>query len=305
MPKSCKLLVAVPLAILAGMLNADFSRAQEADTVSAEEKAVRAAVESYAAAWNAGDTAALIKLWSPDGDFVDKSGQRLTVTQLMNRRLGEEEKADTNLAIQVDAIKLLTKDTAIADGITMHTHKDSAKSMGGSRFSAVFVNNNGKWLISSVREQETMVGVNGDKLQELDWLVGEWIGVMDKSTVRIQAQWSKGEKFIVRTFDVTEDNGVVLSGTQRIGWDPRSRQIKSWFFDSEGNIGEGFWEQHGDHWIVTVDGVLQDGTDISATNIYTRVDNDSFLRQSFGTESGDQAEPNTEVRVIRVKTPAK
>ena len=31
----------------------------------------------------------------------------------------------------------------------------------------------------------------------------------------------------------------VLSGTQRIGWDPLNRQFKTWIFDSEGGHAEG------------------------------------------------------------------
>ena len=32
-----------------------------------------------------------------------------------------------------------------------------------------------------------------------------------------------------------------MTVTQRIGWDPAAKQIRSWEFDSEGGFGEGTW----------------------------------------------------------------
>ena len=47
----------------------------------------------------------------------------------------------------------------------------------------------------------------------------------------------------------------MLSGTQRIGWDPLKRQFKTWIFDSEGGHGEGYYTRNGDQWVVKTEGV--------------------------------------------------
>ena len=62
-----------------------------------------------------------------------------------------------------------------------------------------------------------------------------------------------------------------MTGTQRIGWDPVTRNIRSWVFDSEGGFGEGVWTREGNKWIVKKTGVTGDGKIASATNIISQV----------------------------------
>lgn len=33
-----------------------------------------------------------------------------------------------------------------------------------------------------------------------------------------------------------------MTGTQRIGWDPLTRRLRTWVFDSSGSFGEGNWK---------------------------------------------------------------
>ena len=72
----------------------------------------------------------------------------------------------------------------------------------------------------------------------------------------------------------------VLSGTQRIGWDPLKRQFKTWIFDSEGGHGEGYWTRTGNQWVIKAEGVSQDGQPASVTNIITRLGKDRMNWQS-------------------------
>ena len=130
-----------------------------------------------------------------------------------------------------------------------------------------------------------------------DRIVGRSVG--DKSTVRTTVEWSEGKKFLVRKFQVMEGGRVALTGTQRIGWDPVTQRPKSWHFDSDGSFGEGLWEKQDEHWIITAHGVLEDGTEVSSTNVYTHLDNNTILRRSLRTRIGDQYLPDQEVRVVR------
>ena len=50
-----------------------------------------------------------------------------------------------------------------------------------------------------------------------------------------------------------------MTVTQRIGWDPLTKQIKSWVFDSEGGYGDGLWTRKGNQWVIKSTGVLPDG----------------------------------------------
>jgi hypothetical protein len=81
-------------------------------------------------------------------------------------------------------------------------------------------------------------------------------------------------------FKVQIGGRPLMTGTQRIGWDPLAKKIRSWVFDSEGGFGEGIWTREGNQWIVKMTGVTRDGKIASATNITTRVSKHRMTWQS-------------------------
>jgi hypothetical protein len=69
-------------------------------------------------------------------------------------------------------------------------------------------------------------------------------------------------------------------------------KIRSWVFDSEGGFGEGVWRRVGNDWNVETTSTLNDGSQGSATNIYTPIDDNTFTwklvdRQVDGEPQGD------------------
>ncbi len=108
--------------------------------------------------------------------------------------------------------------------------------------------------------------------ESLAWMIGEWDGQGDGFTVRCSTDWSENKKFILCRFTVERDGRDVLSGTQRIGWDPSMQRVRSWAFDSSGGIVEGTWHNDGDAWFVRTTGVLPDGSRTSAVNFWIRED---------------------------------
>ena len=49
---------------------------------------------------------------------------------------------------------------------------------------------------------------------------------------------------VLHSFKAGKD-GFQLSGTEVIGWDPTSRSIRSWVFDSDGSFGQAVWTRRG------------------------------------------------------------
>jgi hypothetical protein len=169
------------------------------------------------------------------------------------------------------------------------------------RYTAVRVKRGGKWLVSAVRETAVELPSHYQHLEELAWMVGRWLDEDESGSVRTSVRWGENKNFLVREFTVRLGDRPVLSGTQRIGWDPQRRQIRSWVFDSEGGRGEGLWIRDGDRWIVRATAVLADGSEGSATNIITRIDDDTFTWQSVNRVVDGQPEPDVEeVTVIRL-----
>jgi hypothetical protein len=60
----------------------------------------------------------------------------------------------------------------------------------------------------------------------------------------------------------------VLTGSERIGWDPVARQLRCWVFDSEGGFAEGLWTRQGSEWMVKMSGSTRDGRINSSTSVY-------------------------------------
>ena len=109
-------------------------------------------------------------------------------------------------------------------------------------------------------------------MQDLAWLVGEWIDDSPDATVAATVTWTKNKSFLSYAFKASAPGMDDLEGTQVIGWDPAAGTIRSWMFDSDGGFGEGTWSKKGNTWIVKFSQVLPDGRKASATNIYTLVD---------------------------------
>jgi hypothetical protein len=139
-------------------------------------------------------------------------------------------------------------------------------------------------------------------LDELEWMIGQWVDEGEDSKITTACSWTKNRKFLARSFSVAIEGQVSLEGTQVIGWDPIARRIRSWTFDSEGGFGEGRWTRDGDRWLVKASFVLASGERASALNVITYVDQDAFRWQSISREVDGELLPNIpEVTVVRQK----
>lgn len=91
-----------------------------------------------------------------------------------------------------------------------------------------------------------------------------------------------------------------MSGSQRLGWDPLAKQIRSWVFDSEGGFAEGLWTRDGDQWIIKMRGVTKEGRVASGTNIITKLSDHRLTWQSRDRVVGGERIADTdEVLVVR------
>ena len=100
------------------------------------------------------------------------------------------------------------------------------------------------------------------------------------------------------------DQEEAQEGTQVIAWDPRSRQIRSWTFESDGSFGEGVWSRSGDEWLARLTYTSATGELATATQILTKINNNQFMAQMVGLEVDGSPMPSLEpVMAVRVSTP--
>ena len=273
----------------------------EIRTLSADEQAIRAADQAFVNEYNRGDTKTLAAWFTEDAEVVEADGSRYRGRPLIEGRLAETFAASpgVKLVLETESIQFLSPDVAKEEGSTIIT---PARGAGEARrHTALLVKRDGRWLISSIREEEEPLVRPHARLEELAWMIGEWVDEGTDSHVRVSCRWSDDANFLIRTFAVKAQGKPALTVHQRIGWDPLARQFHSWEFDSEGGYGEGRWSRDGDRWVIKHTGVRPEGVTASATHIMARVRPDlvrwAATDRVLGSESLPQEEDYVMVRV--------
>ena len=140
-------------------------------------------------------------------------------------------------------------------------------------------------------------------LEELAWMVGDWVDQDEDATIESSVNWTKNRKFLTRSFRVTLKNAEPHSGMQLIGWDPAENTIRSWTYDAEGGFGEERWRRTGDRWTIRTKYTLPDGKRGSATNMMHPIDDNTYTWRSVNRIVGGALQPDIdEVTVVRKPT---
>ena len=256
-----------------------------------DEKALAALVAAFTKAFNAGDATAAAVTYVEDALVVDEQGKRVEGRAAIRARLaaGFAESPGSTIAIAVDSLRFFGPGTALEEGRATITPAGSGGAPEITRFTALYVKQDGRWLQAAVRDEPAHDLTPREHLKELEWLIGDWINESQDAVVRTTCKWSEDGNFLLREFLMKAQGQTVLSGTQRIGWDPVRRQFKTWIFDSEGGFAEGYWTRSGNEWVIKAEGVRQDGQLASATNIITRLGKDRASWKSVDRTIGGAA----------------
>ncbi len=258
---------------------------------SPEEKAIREADAAFVRGYDKGDTRALVALFTPDAEVIEEDGTRYAGHELISQRLAETFAASPGVKLQIrtEAIRLLSPDVAKAEGETVVTPAKGAPVH--RRHSALLVQRDGRWLISSIREETEPSLPPHERLKDLEWMIGEWVDEGPDSHVRVACKWSDDGNFLIRTFTVRVQGRPVLTIHQRVGWDPLARQFHSWEFDSEGGYGQGVWSRDGERWVIKHSGVRPEGMTASATHIVSRERPDLVRWEAVNRVVGGESVP--------------
>ncbi|HEV3163296.1 MAG TPA: SgcJ/EcaC family oxidoreductase [Isosphaeraceae bacterium] len=256
-----------------------------------DEKAIKALLDALIKAFNAGDATAAAATYTENAIVLNEQGDRIEGRAAIRAQYAASFAADpgATMVIHVDSLRFLAPQTALEEGRTTIKPANGAGAPDNSRFTAVYVKVDGHWLQSAVRDEPSQDLTPHDRLKDLEWLVGEWVNESQDAVVHTTCKWTDDGNFLVRDFTMKTHGQPVLSGTQRIGWDPLKRQFKTWIFDSEGGHGDGFMTNNGHQWVIKVEGVRQDGLPTSATNIVTRLGKDRMSWQSVDRTLGGSA----------------
>lgn len=269
-----------------------------------DAKAIRDADAAFVRAYNAGDAKAIAELLADDAEAVDDDGDTIRGRKAIADAFAAifADSPGAKIEVTTDSLRFLGADVALETGRTKVTPADAGSPDLG-RFTILFVKHEGRWLQSYVREDDETELTPRDHLKELEWLVGTWVTEGDDAVVLTTCRWSDDKNFLLRDFSIQTQGKPVLSGTQRIGWDPQSEQFKSWVFDSEGGFGEGQWTRGENQWIIKSSGVRQDGRKVSSTQVLTFVNPHTARWTSIDRTVGDKAVPDFDEIVMVKRAP--
>jgi uncharacterized protein (TIGR02246 family) len=274
--------------------------ARSAADRSADEAAIRANIAKFVKAYNAGDAKAVAALFTPDGHAVDKDGDdaegREAIQQTFAKLFAAMPKK--NLEVFVESIRFLGPDLAMEVGTTKETPAPG-EPPEYDRYTVIHVRRDGKWQMALARDEEGLPPTAHERLRPLAWLVGDWVDDDGSTVVVSSCRWSADGNFLLQDFKLELSGRDALDVTQRIGWDPLAKQIRSWVFDSEGGYGESLWTREGNDWIIKATGVRPDGTTASATNLLTRSGADGYVWRSTDRIVAGEPQPPMAVKVVR------
>lgn len=183
-------------------------------------------------------------------------------------------------------------------------HDDSRSAIVRCRYSAVYTNIDGKWLVASIRDfPHEERRDHHAHLESLNWLLGDWIDESEYSLVHFSCEPADNGNYLIRTFSIVIDGEESLSGTQRIGWCPVTGKLRAWIFDSEGGYADGFWHRDGDDWVLKCTGVTADGETASYTSVYRILNDHTTSWQYIDYEIDGVSQPDSEVFTIVQRPP--
>jgi uncharacterized protein (TIGR02246 family) len=271
------------------------------------DAAIKQTIKSYVEAFNRGDAKALAAHWTVDGSFVTATGEEFLGRKKLENAFKTFFSRNKGIKLKVTPLAIYAESPtkAMEEGLATTTRPGEAPE--STRYVAAYVKQDGAWKIARLKEVFP-VGSSShyEKLKALEWMTGDWIDEDRTGRLVTRCFWTKNRNFLVRSFSLKIGKRIAFTGKQIIGWDPSSKQIRSWVFDSNGDFGEGTWTKRGDSWYVSSTIVLNTGEKASSINVFTPVSENSFTWQSTGREVAGELLPNTpKVTVVRKQADSK
>jgi uncharacterized protein (TIGR02246 family) len=273
---------------------------------TADDAALQANIEEFDKAYNARDAKAITALFTPEAQMIDEDGETAFGREAIEAEFSDlfESQPEGVLLTEVDDLKYIGTSLAIENGRTTLIPSPGEPAIINQYMAVHVKTREGKWLMALTRDIPVETLDHTENLLPLAFLIGDWVDESPDAVVQTHYEWSDGDKFLVGKFSAKIAGQNAFSGTQRIGWDPLAKKIRSWVFDSDGGFQEGVWTQVGDQWLIKYQGVSGSGEVTAGTSVLTMVDADRWRWQSRDRILGNEAiADNPEVEVVRRPPP--
>lgn len=267
---------------------------------SADLAAIRAGSAAFVAAFNSRDAKAVAALWTADGEYSDEAGRSFTGRDAIEAGYAHffAEGPQVTMRVMIDSLRLLSDDAAIEDGRAV-VDPPPAGAPAISKYTAVHVKVDGKWLMASVRDSRIETPSAFRNVADLEWLIGTWIAEQHGATIESVCSWLANKSFVERRYTIAHADGTKTSGVQLIGWNPLDGLVQSWDFSPDGGNALGVWSPREGGWIAEMRGVTGAGAETTSVNTLTRLDDNAYVWQSVQRTMGGIELADTEEVVLK------
>lgn len=280
---------------------------QQAKEKNAEAEEIQASAAKFVEAYNAHDAKAVAELFAKKAEFTDEDGNLIQGREEIeaNFKAMFEEFPDCKIALEIGSIRVLTPHIALEEGVVVgQPLPDGPETL--SSYVAVHVKVDNQWLIVSVSDTEAAPEglAPHDHLQELAWMVGDWVDESPEAIIKSSCRWDDSGNYLLHEFVVQIAGNVSASGSMRIGWDAQAGQFRSWTFDADGGHSQGLWTRADEEWVVKNQGVNANGETTSAVGVFRYIDDDTMTWRSYDRTVGGLPAEEIPANVIKRHPPA-
>src|SRR5580765_6750929 len=226
---------------------AAFAQPAAAPQTDADRDAILKSAQNFADAYNKGDAKAIAAMWTENGECRDASGRTLLGRGAIEKAFADAIKANTGskMEVLVRTIRFPAKDMAVEEGM-LRQSRNTKDLPVTTAYVAVHIREGGQWRIALSSEG----GAGQDRLEDLDWLIGEWTTKVKDDSVKLTFAHDPKKPFLTATFTRTPPGKEPVSGNIRIALDPETGQIRSWGFDDDGGHSQSLWVCDGKSWVL-------------------------------------------------------
>lgn len=255
----------------------------------ADRDAIAKAARDFTNAYNAGDAKAVAALWTERGESRDTDGGTVVGRAAIEKAFAEAFKANPKAKVEVlvQSIRFPAKDLAIEQGLLRHS-KGAEHLPYTTTYVAVHSREGGLWRIALSSE----TGLGQNRLEDLDWLVGDWTGTSKDDKVKISFARDGKKAAMTASAARTAPGKEPVVANIRIALDPETSQIRSWNFEDNGAHSQAIWVRDAKGWVLDIRGVAADGAPTAERIVLQRLGPDAITWRAIDRVVNDARLPD-------------
>ena len=160
----------------------------------------------------------------------------------------------------------------------------------------------------SIIKDTEQVSDNYERLKDHDHFAGDWVGTGstpsgDEFDFNSTSKWVLNKNFLLTDSAVKIGDQVVFEARELRAWDPSTREVKQWGFNSWAGISEATIVKDGDKkWVERARGIGPDGIELSSKTVATFSGEDALTILVTDQKVGDDTPGDIKIELKRKKS---